>query len=1105
MSILNYFKQKLNRLLYLDILAPPIEFTNNGKARSHSVLGLVFSISIFIISLLSAKSLILNILTNSNPKVTTDYITINENYTMNFNETLKNSFFFKFYYFNVSSIDSYIINTSELEPIYVYKRNSEDIGQADVNENSRDTLESCSEEFLIQEYLSSEALTEEEKNNRTVLENLKNTTMCFPYVSDSEISYYKSTSIDMIFSPTIDESTQNTKMMIIEIYYKQLLVDRSNFIKPYKIQWMTKYYFIDYKWFNSYYFNVQSSYLDIYESSFILEEKRGSTLTFGTLDNISGFIDLEIPVEYLQGKIKFPFLQLSFFPTYQSKNLEIRYTTYDELLSTLGGTFSVIVFFFQLLHEYLHDCFFKAHLLNSIFLFHKNDYLNDKEGKESFHKNTKINLLRTISNDKLFNSDNKNDINNPNGNPNSTGNSKYCDSNLQVSIENQDFKQDFDNAMNQRTNHYRTSNIKKVKGLIPTAFKTLIDKIDNKKKNDNFKPELVKYEIMKTIFKNKSSNKNNDLSNISNIKDNYFNNKPTSDEINSKKKNNNAMLLRKMTTSDSDKLNNLEKKNTYKSNNKYLNTNEVIKEIDDSNIITINSLNHSYNNNSKCENVFKEEVKNIIQNKNKNNTCKNLYYKDKYQIKDNFYLPFKKSVSENKTLDIHTKNTTHTHSKFNNFLIENTCFEDIYIKESNKNKVNYNLFNEDSIFSNSEDHTNTMEMKYDDNLINYDLNNVNEKNHENSHQLFDTTHKNESNKNSENDNIDTSDKNKKEKANDYKIKNKKLINIENKENKVERRHVNENIELSNTINNADYRVINSENTVNKNKYKDNFKIDSNSLNLVNNNNQSTESNILLNKNKLIPVENRNNNQTDDNTLDNRKLFSEVFKIKKSRTANHISTIEAMKILGCCGCFSSPEKYEKHNLITKACSVLENKLNINNYFNLFFDIEMIKRMVILMSFSMNHLQNFINDSNFEYLENDNSKENNTDSKINPENDNKGMRRKRLGRISSSNFIDEYIVKNHTKIPAHSVLNQLFSVIKLITPPSYSTQNQYSGDKLLSDYNNKEINQEYWNNSILDIDILNACYSNLIEGKEKSDIHPTAEIEMILLNNVLDSII
>lgn len=1085
MSIFHCIKSKLKLFFYLDILAPPIEFTNNGKSRSYSVVGVVFSLLIFIISILSAQTLILNIITNSNPKVTIDNVTIEESYSINFNETLKNSFFFQIYSFSLETLDTNIIETSELEPVSISRRTGDYLkysGAGDALNQEFYSLEPCSEEFIKEEYLSSDVVTEQQKNNNTYLEELLATTLCFPYLNNSEIRYYNRTSFDVTFS---FKDNNNSNIIIVDVLYKHFIVDRNNFNKPYKILWMDQYYFIDFKKFNSYFYNVHSIFLDVYDPSFILENKRNETIKFGTLKDISSYVSIDIP-EILKKKNTLDSLQLSFTPTYQSSYVEIKYTTYDELLSTLGGTFTVVAFFFQYFHEYFHDCFFKANLINSVFLFHQNDYLNEKEKRASFHENTKINFHRN-------NSNYKNDIKKQNENHINSSNSQFCDSNLQVNEQN--MEQNFEKLMLHRAQIHQ--NLHKNKNDSKMNFlKKIINKLRPNEANNKVNPEFIKLEIIKKILSFKSQLNKNFSSNIENGIENKNDkglSKAINEEVNNYFYNNedntkkNELYIRKRTTSDSDTNQNIDLKNTYKSN-AIFNTNDIIKEIDNSDVITINSINNSNNNHAVNENI---EVK----LNNKNNTCKNLYYHNKYKNNDNFILPVEKRISDNNTINT-------GYSKFNDNL-----------------KANLEINGELNDYSKRSigDLTNTVEMKYDDILVHYG-NNIKTLKEEDSilgNKMFNITDNDRSNKCSDSFII------KEENSvmiNEFNINiaenNFEVVDINNPEKSIVENKDNTNNKSFNSISIEEKSVIKSNKIIDEKQHKENNDKDSNNADLVNCNNQSQESNILLNKkgNKLLPIESVNVNYNTNDIQDNKKLFNEIFQLKKSRTANHISCMEAMTVLGCCGCFSNSEKYEKHNLIIKACSVLENKLNINNYFNLFFDIEMMKRMVILMSFSLNHLQTYINETSEckdQFISKNAStyrdhKDEITHAINNVDNGRKVIRRK-LRKISSSNFIDEYIVKSHTKMPGFGVLNNLFSVIKLITPPSYSVQNQYSGDKLLSDYNNKEINQEYWNNSVLDVDILNACFSNIIEGNEKSEIHPTSEIEMILLSNVLDSIL
>lgn len=370
--------QKLRFLYHFDILAPSIEFTNKGKSRSTSIMGVLFTLCIVIVSILSAKKLISQIVYTKDPTVSFDYQTTNEDYKLDFNK-YRNNFLFQFLYVD-GSLTRQPIN-SDYFKITLIKQSNSNKQYVNITDSNVSIyfLEKCNEDFLKNNYLL------KGKGNYTndELKTLKDTALCLPEITDSEISFYEDTTIDLAISNT-PELQNLFSILIFKVIYKEYIIDRNNYDSPYKVIWDEKYFAVNSDKLQAYNFNLMNYYIDVYNPSFIFQIKR-DTLDFGVIDYISDYIDTVIPEIFLD-VLHVPNLLISFIPTYQDKIIEIKYTTYDELLSTLGGTFAVITFIFQYIHEYLYDCIFKAEIINSVFMFHSNDYdyisnnkINNKE------------------------------------------------------------------------------------------------------------------------------------------------------------------------------------------------------------------------------------------------------------------------------------------------------------------------------------------------------------------------------------------------------------------------------------------------------------------------------------------------------------------------------------------------------------------------------------------------------------------------------------------------------------------------------------------------------------------------------------------------------
>lgn len=112
------------------------------------------------------------------------------------------------------------------------------------------------------------------------------------------------------------------------------------------------------------------------------------------------------------------------------------------------------------------------------------------------------------------------------------------------------------------------------------------------------------------------------------------------------------------------------------------------------------------------------------------------------------------------------------------------------------------------------------------------------------------------------------------------------------------------------------------------------------------------------------------------------------------------------------------------------------------------MNLIKKLLLNISFSIH--------SNLLNRKSSNSKSQLENDKNNDESKNEGN----LNHACNSNLFKDGLED----------FNRIFSIVKFIFPTSYSTEITYSSEKILSDYNNTEINQEYWTNYLVENDLI-----------------------------------
>lgn len=375
---MSFFRKNWDYIYHLDMIAPKVEFSHNGKSSFTSLSGVVATLLIVLFTLLTARITIKDLIYQTNPKITEDVYNIEAGEEIIFNEELVNSTFIQFYTFDPTKLRAVEINITEFPPPLLQYAQIESTGR--INFLSKlIPMEPCSKEFFEYNYLNTAQLNSYQRQNISfVLDFLTRSSFCFPKNSNFTLSYLEDFRLLVNLFNNHRQKALKYPVLIMQISSKMLIVDRNNYKNPINTTWyqdminlavdsVTLYdYFITNKKISV--FDPSFMFENLrYENSYNLKETLKASTILGPANNVKGFFD------------NLPMTQVNLRQSYNKNEMEIRYVTFDDLLSVLGGTFSVMAMIFEIFHGFIMESIFKAEMINSVFSLHKNNYFKDNK------------------------------------------------------------------------------------------------------------------------------------------------------------------------------------------------------------------------------------------------------------------------------------------------------------------------------------------------------------------------------------------------------------------------------------------------------------------------------------------------------------------------------------------------------------------------------------------------------------------------------------------------------------------------------------------------------------------------------------------------------
>lgn len=359
-----------NFLTHFDFLTPGINLNLNKREKQGNLIGFSLTMIAIIFTLLSRYILIKECFKGINPSIKEYEVktTLNDTSIVDIERIIV-----AFYEFDVFNEKLIPINLTSIIDPFVLSQNYEN-NVFNTNFLGRSVV--CDKEKLNSGILLSKDFDNTTKNvisNYGICIKLANKT-------DTSISFKNNENVVLSFN------LNNTKTMFIyvDIFFQGNYFNQNNYNDPFSKKWEKRSFtttqglnLIDLV-FKKYTFNINNF-------SFIFESVRDDIIYYNLneVDLVASFPQLEQRYDI--------FLRL--FQSVSNSNIEIRYITMDDVISNLGGSFSVIFFLTSCIYSYVFQFIQNIELLNQTFNISLNNEVSNckisgtKKLEDTFNNN----------------------------------------------------------------------------------------------------------------------------------------------------------------------------------------------------------------------------------------------------------------------------------------------------------------------------------------------------------------------------------------------------------------------------------------------------------------------------------------------------------------------------------------------------------------------------------------------------------------------------------------------------------------------------------------------------------------------------------------------
>lgn len=355
-----------NSLISLDMFATGINLNIGKTEKQYNLIGFLFSILTLILVILSQYTLLRDCFKKINPSVRQFDIQNTSDNTIEFDE---DSLIIIFNSNNNIEILPFTVNetvTNNLFKVIIQKINNytflENIEIAKVVK--------CNETKLNNGIIS------KNKMNDYEIDKFKKYAYCIQLIDENKKIIIDNESLIGVVLENI--SSEKFESLIIEFFMKDYYLDQNDYYNPLKEIWIKERFIINWG-FYIFQKAIKQHIYDFNNLSFIFQSEKKEISTLKPFQ--SSLRDIWTNSELNSYNIYF-----RLYSDTMTIKYEIRYITFDDIISGFGGTFSVIFFLLDIFYSFFFSFISKIDMVNSIFKFEKMSNHDFIEFKKSLNK-----------------------------------------------------------------------------------------------------------------------------------------------------------------------------------------------------------------------------------------------------------------------------------------------------------------------------------------------------------------------------------------------------------------------------------------------------------------------------------------------------------------------------------------------------------------------------------------------------------------------------------------------------------------------------------------------------------------------------------------------
>lgn len=348
----------------LDILGPRVELNFKNNNQFKTIYGLILSLSFYTLCIIITIPTIKDYLYKQNPKTTfEESVSKNKTYINNTNLEM----FVKVLYWDVQKNNGENLKESEIEEnpkFYFVDRNN----QYNIDYSTLQNMVRCKNLTNFEEIINKDITNENESiNSETLFLN----TFCFPanFTNYLETRNLEDRALVINFSRAFGKLSQKYQFLVIQLYYKDILLNLSNDKRPYSKMWSVLNINLSALTYYMWNLIIRKYEYQIEPISFLFKSER---LKFEELQVEKLFLSISsrAAVTYDDWNKNIPHCQIYISKNSKQSTNYIKYVSFEDCLASFGGIFSILLFFLEGIASFLLSPLQEIQQINSIFRFH---------------------------------------------------------------------------------------------------------------------------------------------------------------------------------------------------------------------------------------------------------------------------------------------------------------------------------------------------------------------------------------------------------------------------------------------------------------------------------------------------------------------------------------------------------------------------------------------------------------------------------------------------------------------------------------------------------------------------------------------------------------